>query len=185
MLTKFSRSEIQSLMWQAYGVAKRSPDPSSQNGALLYHLPTKRIVAEACNTFPDGVEQTEERWSNRDLKYPLVDHSEASVLWTAFRDGVFKYLDIKDMVMICPWAACSGCAGTMIGFGLKNIIAHKQAMFCNHGKWEQDCDIAMIKMKEGGVIYEMYDGYVGSDITVRRDGKPFSPDNNVKPSKPT
>lgn len=167
--------KIRELMFEAYKIAQASPDPSSQNGALLYHVPSATIVARACNTFPDGVVQNEERWTNRDWKYPLVDHAEASVLLTAFRAGVFNDLDIKDMTMICPWAACTSCTKHIIGFGLKSVITHKQGMFYNHGPWVKDVELAKIMMSETGVSYELYDGNVG-DVTIRRNGEPFNPD---------
>lgn len=169
--------DVKELMYQAYLEALNSPDPSSQNGALLYHVPTKTVVARACNTFPEGIEHTEERWNDRSWKYPLVDHAEASVLLTAFRAGVFDRYNVKDMTMICPWAACSGCTGVIIGFGLQSVITHKQGMVYNHGPWVADVEKAKIMMAEAKatVSYELYDGPVG-DVTIRRDGKPFNPD---------
>jgi len=169
---------IKELMYEAYLEALNSPDPSSQNGALLYHVPSKTVVARACNTFPIGVFQNEERWNDRTWKYPLVDHAEASVLLTAFRAGVFEDLKIEDMAMICPWAACTSCAKHIIGFGLKSVITHKQGMVYNHGPWVADVEIAKKMFAETDVAYELYDGQVG-DVTIRRNGKPFSPDKQT------
>lgn len=171
--------KIQELMRQAYLIAQSSPDPSSQNGALLYHIPTQSVVATAVNTFPDGVVQTEERWADRKWKYPLVDHAEASVLLTAFRQGVFDKYRITDMAMVCPWAACSGCTKHIIGFGLPTVITHKQGMVYNHGPWVDDVEIAKIMMAECGVSYELYDGLVGDDFTIRRNGELFNPDRQT------
>lgn len=175
---------IKNLMWTAYSVAKGSPDPSSQNGALLVNDSTGTILARACNDFPDGIKHTKERWNDRKLKYPLVDHAEASVLLTAFRRGVFDDYSISEVTMICPWAACTSCAKHIIGFGLKRVIAHKQGMYYNHGPWEEDTKLAHMMFEEAGVSYELYDGLVG-DIAIRRNGEIFIPDNhfNVKNAK--
>lgn len=177
-LNRIPADDIKDLMYRAYEVALLSPDPSTQNGALLYHFPTKTVVAEACNTFPDGVVQSDERWNDRSWKYPLVDHAEANVLLTAFRKGVFNECDVKDMTLICPWAACTGCTGVIIGFGLRSVITHKQGLATSHGLWVDDVKKARVMMAEAknAVSYEIYDGPVG-DITIRHDSKPFSPDS--------
>jgi deoxycytidylate deaminase len=180
-LDQIGKERVRELLYQAYEVAQHSPDPSSQNGALLYHVPTDQVVATACNTFPEGIKHTEERWNDRDYKYPLVTHAEAGVLFSAFRNGVFDMHNIADIAMICPWAACSGCTGVMLGFGLTNVIAHKQGMCYTHGPWVKDVDIAIkIMMPEATpqVTYELYDGPVGG-ITVRRDGKLFNPNETT------
>lgn len=161
---------IKSLMLRAYIVATKSPDPSSQNGAILYCPDEEDIVAEACNTFPNGIIHTDERWNTRDLKYKLVDHAEASVLLTAFRNRVFQKCNPANVWLVCPWAACCSCAKHIIGFGVKRVITHKQGMMNNHGHWVEETKVSKQMFKEAGVQYEEFDGIIDS-IPIRRDGK--------------
>ena len=161
---------IKSLLTRAYVVATQSPDPSSQNGAVLFCPDEYEIMAEACNTFPSGINQTSERWNTRELKYKLVDHAEASVLLTAFRNKVFNRYDPAKMWLVCPWAACCSCAKHIIGFGVKRLITHKQGMMNNHGHWVEETTVSKQMFLEAGVIYEEYDGFLDS-VPTRRDGK--------------
>ena len=161
---------IKSLLARAYVVATKSPDPSSQNGAILYYPDEYVIVAEACNTFPNGILQTEERWNTRELKYKLVDHAEASVLLTAFRNDVFRTYDPSKVWLVCPWAACCSCAKHIIGFGIKRVITHKQGMMNNHGPWPEETKISKQMFFEAGVLYEEFDGIIDS-VQIHRDGK--------------
>lgn len=173
------KENIRRLMSLAYSVALKSPDPSSQNGALLYHKNDNIVVATAYNDFPNGIIHSEERWNNRDLKYPRVEHAESGVLYTAFRNGVFFRCRISDLVMVCPWAACTGCVKSIIGFGLKHIIVHGPAMALNHGKWIADNEISQSMIKENGIKFETYYGDV-DDIIIRRDSKSFNPNEPQK-----
>jgi len=163
-------SLIKSLLARAYVVATQSPDPSSQNGAVLFCPDEYDIVAEACNTFPAGIIQTDERWNTRELKYKLVDHAEASVLLTAFRNKVFDKCNPAKMWLVCPWAACCSCAKHIISFGVKRVITHKQGMMNNHGHWIEETIVSKQMFLEAGVVYEEYYGIIDS-VPIRRDGK--------------
>lgn len=170
MIVEDHKEIIEKLMLRAYVIAQSSPDPSSQNGALLYSPDDYEVVAEACNTFPRGIVQTDDRWNTRDLKYKLVDHAEASVCLTAFRNGVFDKYKPESLWLVCPWAACTSCAKHIIGFNIKTMITHKQGVQVNHSHWVEETKVSKQMFAECGVCYEEYDGILNS-VPIRRDGK--------------
>ena len=51
-----TEAKIAHLLSLAYANARRSPDPSSQVGVLIYSPSVDRIIGNACNTFPFGLE---------------------------------------------------------------------------------------------------------------------------------
>lgn len=169
-ITKEQLELIPNLLVKSYTIASKSPDPSSQNGALLYSPYDYEIVSEDCNTFPDGINHTDERWNNKDLKYKLVDHAEARVLLTAHKNRIFERYRPEDLWLVCPWAACTSCAKHIIGFGVKTVVTHKQGMQINHGQWVEDVKISKQMFEECGVLYYEYDGLVNG-CKIRRNGE--------------
>ena len=89
-------------MAEAYRAATGSPDPSTQNGAVLL---CGDVAISGCNEFPKGV--SAEHWhGEKEGKYARVVHSEVSVLLNAAKLGVAT----AGSTLVCPWAACSNCA---------------------------------------------------------------------------
>ena len=75
-----------SRMLRAYQIAVHSPDPSTQNGAILINQ-KGNIVSEAWNAFPAGVKYSPERWE-RPLKYKIIEHAERNAIFQAAKHGI-------------------------------------------------------------------------------------------------
>jgi dCMP deaminase len=148
----------------ALRAAAMSPDPSTQNGAVLRF--TVGVLAEQ-NRFPDGVGYTPARWE-RPLKYAVIEHAERNVIYRAARAGWAT----EGATLICPWAACADCARAIIQAGIVRLVrfeAHASA------RWDDSIAIGDEMMREAGVeIVEvpMRDGAFG--ITLRRNGEPLA-----------
>lgn len=140
----------------AYQVAKHSPDPSTQNGALLIN-DNGVLMGADFNRFPNGVEYKPERWE-RPLKYDFIEHAERNVIFQLARGG----MKTNGLIMICPWAACSDCARAIIQSGVKMLVTHKQAHDRSPDFWRKEIEVAMMMFKEAGVEVVMYDGIIGS-----------------------
>ena len=65
----------------AKSVSQWSKDPSTKVGAVLVR--DNRIVSVGYNGFPEGVDDSEERYNNRELKYDLVVHAEVNAIISA------------------------------------------------------------------------------------------------------
>jgi dCMP deaminase len=175
---------LKNLLALAYHAALLSPDPSTQNGALIVHRralantpPPKsgyRIMATDCNRFPHGVTETPERWNTRELKYKYVQHAERNVIET-FRH-THNLVSLREFIMVCPWAACTDCAKAIIPTGISHLVIHKQA----HDRtppgslWFDDIMHAHTMLREVGIEIIEYDGKVDGP-PVRHSGVVWTP----------
>lgn len=154
-----------------YEKALDSPDPSTQNAAVLCHqglgdrlYPVPMTLA--CNRFPYGVSYTNERWE-RPLKYSFVEHAERNSIFRAARRGQPTF----GLVMVCPWAACADCARAIVQAGISRLITQRHD---DEGRWKESIDVAFEILDEGGVKVEFVEGRVGGP-PILRDGKPWHP----------
>lgn len=157
----------------AYQDARNSPDPSTQNAALLVdeHLPLDpHIICAGINEFPRGVEYKPERWE-RPLKYKIIEHAERNAVYSAARNG----LSTQGLTMVSPWAACCDCSRAIIQAGIKKLVTHKQADDMSPAFWREEIDIAHQMLSEAGVEIIFYDGIVGCDFEVLHSGKKWKP----------
>ena len=134
----------------AYQAATKSPDPSTQNGAVIV---TASGTAADCNRFPDRVKITDERLQ-RPLKYNFIEHAERNVIFQASR----QQLPIMGATMYVPWAACADCARAIVQVGIKKIVRHKQMMDGTPDHWKESIAHAEAILGEAGIIIEEYDG---------------------------
>lgn len=91
----------QQYLLMAYKEATKSPDPSTQNGAVIV---TTAGTAADCNRFPERVKITDARLE-RPLKYNFIEHAERNAIFSAAR----KQLPLLGATMYVPWFACSDC----------------------------------------------------------------------------
>ncbi|OGZ08599.1 MAG: hypothetical protein A3D65_05110 [Candidatus Lloydbacteria bacterium RIFCSPHIGHO2_02_FULL_50_13] len=182
------------LLCKAYEEATKSPDPSTQNGALVvgpnrYWKPELdpftrdpistlitnglKIIGADCNRFPSGIEYTHERL-HTPLKYIYVAHAEFGAIFSALHTSPLK--DFPEFTIVCPWAACTGCAKTIITSGIRRLVRHKQAHLQSAGntKWQEEITVADVMLREVGVEIIEYDGLVGAP-PVLHSGKYWNP----------
>lgn len=146
---------------EAYRMALHSPDPSTQNGAIIVseswvlskELDLDLMLGRACNTFPKGVENKPERLE-RPLKYAMVEHAERGAIYDAALNGHCT----KGATMFVPWFACQDCSRAIICSGIKNVIGHKLMMDKTPPHWKESIETAFIMFKEAGIQFELIDG---------------------------
>ena len=109
-----NQEEIKYWMRFAYSEALRSPDPSTQNGAVIVR--DNVTLGRGFNEFPRGVHYTPERLE-RPLKYAFVEHAERNAIFDAAQD-------LEGSTMYALWAACSDCARAIIQSGIKELVTH-------------------------------------------------------------
>jgi dCMP deaminase len=159
-------------MYEAYLLAQDSPDPSTQNGAVLVSFGPNgeaTIIGKACNTFPRGVQSTIERLE-RPLKYQFVEHAERGAIYDAAQHGYCT----EGTTMFVPWYACSDCARAIICAGIKKVVGHKPMMEQTPQHWKESIANAFTMFQEAGVITEFYEGKVG-DIQTLFNGQVWRP----------
>lgn len=138
---------------QAYAyAAERSPDPSTQNGAIL--VLGFNVVARGANRFPRGIEVTAERLE-RPLKYSFICHAERDAIYDAARRGV----STEGLTMYCPWYACADCARAIIQAGIAEVIGHKTILDKTPDRWKGTIEIALGMLDDANVKH----CFVGGD----------------------
>ena len=148
--------------------SKHSPDPSTQNGAMLV-APNQGMVSMGANVFPRGVDYTPER-QERPLKYNFVAHAETNAIFAAARAGVRT----QGLIMVCPWFACCECGKAIIQAGIVKVIGHKKIFDNTPERWKDSISIAFTMFEEAGVETELVEGDLGGD-TIRLNGETFQP----------
>jgi dCMP deaminase len=95
-----------------------SKDPSTKTGAVIVDK-DKSIVSMGYNGFPKGVDDSEERLNNREVKYQMIVHCERNAILFARRnlEGCTLYT--------WPFASCAICAGMVIQTGIKRVVYPK------------------------------------------------------------
>ena len=68
-------------------ISNWSKDPSTKVGCVVVG-PDREIRSTGFNGFPRGIADTDERLSDRDLKYPLICHAEENAIMHAARIGL-------------------------------------------------------------------------------------------------
>jgi len=104
-----------------------SKDPSTKVGAVIVD-DNRRIVSTGYNGLPQGVEDTDERLNNRELKYKLIVHGERNAI-------IFAERCIKGCTLYTwPFMPCASCAGLVIQSGIKRVVAP----YSDNPRWVDD-----------------------------------------------
>ncbi len=121
-----------------------SHDPSTRVGALIADE-AGAILSSGYNAFPEGVEATQDRLTNRVLKYQMIVHAEMR--------AVLKSGLASRTLYVWPLFPCSICAGPLIEAGVKRVVAPhpKQAE-----RWTDSCLLALAMFEEAGVEVVYY-----------------------------
>jgi deoxycytidylate deaminase len=162
------------VMTQAYLVATNSPDPQSQNGAILLDE-SLFVQGIGWNDFPKGV--NEKYWtSSQEDKYYRVVHAETAALLNAARSGKAT----EGGVLVCPWSACAACAKHIAYLGIETLVRHTSPDRTEYSStfWHNEGLIGDSILEEAGVrIVEIKP--VQTYITLRRHGKTWNDRNEI------
>jgi len=119
-----------------------SKDPSTKVGAVIVDN-NRKVLGLGYNGFARGVEDTEERLNNRDLKYPLTIHAEINAISNAMCDLTHCTLYVD------PLPTCSRCAAQIINSGITRVIC--APLKDSNASWQSDVDLALMQFEEANV----------------------------------
>ena len=139
--------------WELYFVnlakqaSSMSKDPSTKVGSVIFDK-NNRVISVGYNGFPKGIEDTEERLNNRELKYKLVVHAEQNAI-------LFAQRDLSGCsVATWPFQPCSKCAGIIIQSGIKKVISpHPSDDVLS--RWKEDLELSTELFKEAKVKLQL------------------------------
>ena len=99
-------------------VSTWSRDPSRKIGAVVVGS-KGQILSQGYNGFPRGIQDTDERYNDRETKYKYVVHAEMNAIYNATLNGVS--LDGSSMY-VYGLPVCSECAKGIIQVGIKTVV---------------------------------------------------------------
>lgn len=141
-------------------IASMSKDPSTKVGSVIVG-PDREIRSTGFNGFPRGIEDSDERLSNREVKLSLVVHAELNAILAAARVGVpikdcKLYLTATDSSgLIWGGAPCTRCTVELIQAGISEVISWPYKDVPSN--WTDDITVAQSLLFEAGVIYREVD----------------------------
>lgn len=119
------------LSWDEYfmeiaeTVAKKSKDPSSQNGCVIVDA-RKRPVSFGYNGTIQGADESKMTLSERPMKYYFAIHSEMNAL-------IFAGRDLNGCTLYNMIATCENCLKHCLQAGIKRFV-YKELRVHSHGK---------------------------------------------------
>lgn len=133
------------------GLAKEistwSKDPSKQIGAVIVN-DDRRVLATGYNGFPKGIDDSVERYNDREVKYQYVVHAEMNAIYNATYNGIA----LKGTTLyVYGLPVCSECAKGVIQVGIKRIVMDGDAI---PERWALSFEKSSKFFKEVGVSYE-------------------------------
>lgn len=155
----------------AYIVAGSSPDPSTQNGALIITL--DEAVSYGWNGPTRGLVMGAVDW-DRPNKYALVEHAERNAIYMAAARGY----RLNGATMYACWAACADCARAIVQSGIARLVRHKRPGI----HWTDSIAVGDRIMRDGGVEIVEVEGPIPYAPPVRFNGELWDP--SAAPARP-
>lgn len=130
-------------------VASWSKDPSTQTGAVIVR-PDKTVLSVGYNGFPRGIEDSEEKYNDRETKYSMIVHCEMNAVLSAHES-------VKGCTLYTwPFASCDRCAVHMIQSGITRAVAPILPKHLEE-RWSENLTKTRNLFKEAGIILEEID----------------------------
>lgn len=120
--------------------AAMSKDPSTKVGAVIVR-PDKTIASMGWNGFPRGVDDSGDRYADRQTKYLMTVHAEANAILSS-QETIRGY-----SLYVSPLHPCADCAGMIIQSGVKRVKYRTQ----HRAEWADSFRIAKTMLNEAGV----------------------------------
>ena len=102
----------------AENVSSWSKDPSRKIGAVAVGS-KGQILSQGYNGFPRGIDDSIERYNDKETKYRYVVHAEMNVVYNATYNGIS--LDGATLY-VTGLPVCSECAKGIIQTGVKRVV---------------------------------------------------------------
>ena len=133
-------------------VKLKSKDRRTQIGAVIVGQDNE-IVSTGYNSFPRGIDDDQERYFDKEQKYPRIVHAELNALMNALYSGV----SVKGGTLyVFGLPICPDCTKSVIQAGIKRVVVPYPIEA--PGKWKTLWEEQSKPMfKEAGVIVDYID----------------------------
>lgn len=126
-------------------VSTWSKDPSTKVGAVAVG-PLGQVLALGYNGLPRGIEDTEERLNNRELKYSLVVHAEMNCIYNASYTGTSL---LSASIYVHGLPVCNECAKGIIQTGIKRVVIPIETIYSD--RWKDSFESTIRMFNEVGI----------------------------------
>lgn len=145
-MSKLTQKWVDRFFKKAEDVSTWSKDPSTRVGCVA--VKNRRTVSEGYNGFPEGVDDSPERYECKELKYKLVVHAELNTVYNAAQEGVsLRGADVFIYGLPC----CHECAKGLIQAGVRKVWMKHGPM---QDKWRESFEYSKLMFIESGVEWE-------------------------------
>lgn len=131
-------------------VATWSKDPSTKVGAVIIGN-AGQTVSQGYNGFPRGIDDCEEKYNDRPLKYKMVVHAEMNAIYNAIHNGAST---VGSTMYVTGLPVCHECAKAIIQVGIKEVVIDTKPK--EH--WEESCALSLEMFEEAGVKLTYLEG---------------------------
>ena len=127
-------------------VSTWSKDPGTRVGAVL--VLDRRIIATGYNGFPHGIEDTAERYNDRDTKLQLTVHAEVNSILNAAKSGA----QTKGATLYVTFAPCVNCCTALVQAGIARVVC--PTVESAPERWQANFSAGRSVLEEAGVILD-------------------------------
>ena len=116
-------------------ISQKSKDRSTKLGAVCVN-DDYDVLSIGWNGFPRGVDDNNEEFHERPMKYAVTQHAEANAIHNAGRKGV----SLKGSTLYLPFypTPCTACTTAILQTGIRRIVG-TSVKFTGKGKqWDED-----------------------------------------------
>ena len=126
--------------------ARSSKDPSTQVGAVIVR-DDGTVASAGYNGFPRGVQDSPERYADREFKLQAVVHAEPNAIVNAREP-------LHGMTMYTTLHPCAQCAALIVQAGIKRVVCEAIDLDKAPERWRENMKIAQTILREGGVLLD-------------------------------
>lgn len=126
--------------------ARSSKDPSTKVGAVVVR-DDGTVASAGYNGFPRGVQDSRERYADREFKLQAVVHAEPNAIVNAREP-------LHGMTMYTTLHPCAQCAALIVQAGIKRVVCEAIDLDEAPERWRANMKIAQIILREGGVLLD-------------------------------
>lgn len=132
---------IERFLAMADAVGTWSKDPSTKVGAVIVDM-HGRVVSTGYNGLARGVADSEERLTDRDVKYKIILHAEENAILFARRDLTGCTLFVSSL------PPCAHCASVIIQSGISRVYTRNVEI---PERWKKSMELTEQMFGEAGV----------------------------------
>ena len=124
-----------------------SKDPSTKVGAVIVNPETGAILSMGYNGFPRNIEDSRDKYTDRDIKYKYIVHAEMNAIFNACYNGTNL---VGSHLYLWPLPPCVDCAKGIIQSGIIKVVIPYDSI---PERWDDSCKTAAELLKEAGVEF--------------------------------